>query len=70
VREQLAAAKIATAIHYPVPIHQQPAYASLHTSTLPQTVAAASEILSLPMHPLLTTQQVAQVAAALHAALD
>jgi dTDP-4-amino-4,6-dideoxygalactose transaminase len=69
VRGQLNSAGIATAIHYPVPIHQQPAY-STHTHTsLPHTERAASEILSLPMHPLLTAQQVEQVAAALHTAL-
>jgi dTDP-4-amino-4,6-dideoxygalactose transaminase len=69
VRSQLAGAGITTAIHYPVPIHKQPAYNSYAGLALPHTEQAAGEILSLPMHPLLTAQQVQQVTAALHAAL-
>lgn len=69
VRSHLASAGIATAIHYPVPIHKQPAYSAHAYLSLPHTEQAANEILSLPMHPLLTTQQVEQVAAALHTAL-
>ena len=69
VRSQLAQAGIATAIHYPVPIHQQPAYHTYADLSLPNTEQAAGEILSLPMHPLLTAAQVEQVSIALAAAL-
>jgi dTDP-4-amino-4,6-dideoxygalactose transaminase len=69
VRSQLANVGIASAIHYPVPVHKQPAYHTHARVALPNTEQAADEILSLPMHPLLTAQQVEQVAAALHAAL-
>ena len=69
VRSQLAEAGIAAAIHYPVPIHQQPAYSTYADLSLPHTEQAAGEILSLPMHPLLTIAQVEQVASALAAAL-
>jgi dTDP-4-amino-4,6-dideoxygalactose transaminase len=69
VRKTLSDAGVATAIHYPVPIHQQPAYHSDTHLSLPHTEQAAAEILSLPMHPLLTAQQVEQVAAALRTAL-
>lgn len=69
IRSQLAAAGIASAIHYPVPIHKQPAYGDYAHLSLPHTEQAAGEILSLPMHPLLTAQQVEQVAVALHTAL-
>lgn len=69
VRSHLAAAGIGSAIHYPVPIHQQPAYSSHAGLSLPHTEQAASEILSLPMHPLMNAQQVEQVAEALHGAL-
>lgn len=69
VRSHLTNAGIATAIHYPLPIHMQPAYKGHAYPPLPHTEQAASEILSLPMHPLLTAQQVEQVAAALHTAL-
>jgi dTDP-4-amino-4,6-dideoxygalactose transaminase len=69
VRAKLNSAGIASTIHYPVPIHKQPAYSAYASLSLSQTEQAAAEILSLPMHPLLTTQQVEQVAAALHTAL-
>ena len=54
---------IATAIHYPTPIHLQPAYAHAGSGpgSLPNTEAAVSEILSLPMHPGLTDAEVIQV---------
>jgi dTDP-4-amino-4,6-dideoxygalactose transaminase len=69
IRSQLASAGITSAIHYPVPIHKQPAYGEYAHLSLPHTEQAAGEILSLPMHPLLTPQQVEQVAVALHTAL-
>jgi dTDP-4-amino-4,6-dideoxygalactose transaminase len=69
VRTHLTNAGIATAIHYPVPIHLQPAYNTHAYPPLPHTEKAAGEILSLPMNPLLTAQQVEQVATALYAAL-
>jgi dTDP-4-amino-4,6-dideoxygalactose transaminase len=71
-RRQLQAAGIGTGIHYPVPIHRQPAYAHLPgaAQALPHTEQLAGEIVSLPMHPLLTPAQVEQVAAAAHVALQ
>ena len=57
---------IQTGIHYPIPIHKQPAYAELAASgsRLPVTTKIADEILSLPMFPELTEAQVARVCAA------
>jgi dTDP-3-amino-3,4,6-trideoxy-alpha-D-glucose transaminase len=71
VRERLAAADVGTGIHYPVPIHLQPAYENLPGApySLPHTEAAANEILSLPMYPSLDRSQVETVAAALHEAV-
>ena len=48
-----------TLVHYPVPVHQQPAYAGHFKlySPLYETEAAAREILSLPLFPELTEQQ-------------
>jgi len=59
----LAARGIGTAIHYPVPIHLQEAYASLglKRGSFPVSEAAAEEIVSLPMFPELTEQQVEAV---------
>jgi len=59
---------IGTAIHYPVPVHLQPAYQSrlfMPKLGLPQTENAAREILSLPMHPQLADEEVRQVAEAM-----
>jgi dTDP-4-amino-4,6-dideoxygalactose transaminase len=64
----LKSAGIGTGIHYPVPVHLQPAYAgriALGPSGCRQTEAAASEILSLPLYPELTDEQVEAVCAAL-----
>lgn len=54
---------IGSAIHYPVPLHLQKAYRSLNYSAgdFPVTESAASEILSLPMFPQLTSEQVEKV---------
>lgn len=55
---------IATGIHYPIPCHQQAGFASFRNGTLPVAEQAAQEILSLPMFPHLTAEQVAAVCAA------
>ena len=71
LRSRLAEQGIATGIHYPVPVHLQPAYADrFATTSLPVTEQVADEILSLPLHPRLTDDDVARVAAGLTAALE
>jgi dTDP-4-amino-4,6-dideoxygalactose transaminase len=62
--EHLKVAGIGTGIHYPIPLHQQKAYASLGYAkgTFPVCEAAAAEIVSLPMFPQLTAEQQARVA--------
>lgn len=58
-RDKIAAALntkgIPTAVHYPVPLHQQPAFASLGypETGYPHAEEAARQVLSLPMHPYL-----------------
>jgi dTDP-4-amino-4,6-dideoxygalactose transaminase len=52
---------IGTLIHYPVPVHLQPAYAGrllIDPNGLPETEAAAATVLSLPMHAHLTDDEV------------
>jgi dTDP-4-amino-4,6-dideoxygalactose transaminase len=58
---------IQTGIHYPVPIHLQPAYADLGLSrgAFPRTERSAERVLSLPMFPELTEEQIDLVADAL-----
>jgi dTDP-4-amino-4,6-dideoxygalactose transaminase len=58
---------IQTAIHYPVPAHLQPAYAELvHAPlALPQSEKAAVEVLSLPLYPEMTDDQIQWVTQAL-----
>ena len=56
----LTAAGIQTAIHYPTPIHLQPAYREFADGpgSLPNTEAAVAEILSLPFHPNIRRDEV------------
>jgi len=52
---------VGTLIHYPLPIHLQPAYKGrvvIHGAQLKETEQVCREILSLPMHPYLTHDQV------------
>ncbi|MBP6786637.1 MAG: DegT/DnrJ/EryC1/StrS family aminotransferase [Candidatus Promineofilum sp.] len=67
--EHLRARGIGTGVHYPVPVHRQPAYAHLGygPGSLPATEAAAAEVLSLPMYPDLPEAAVDTVAAAVRA---
>ena len=70
VRQGLADRGVMTGVHYPVPVHRQPAYAGrlpLGPDGLPRTERFAGSILSLPMHPYLTDEQVARVIEAVHA---
>ena len=65
--EHLRARGIGTGVHYPVPVHRQPAYAHLGygPGSLPATEAAAAGVLSLPMYPDLTETASDAVAAAI-----
>lgn len=67
VRKNLAGAGIATGIHYPIPLHLQPAYASRSNSQRKFPVAErdSAEVLSLPLYPELTDEQIHHVVHAL-----
>jgi dTDP-4-amino-4,6-dideoxygalactose transaminase len=60
LRAALQARGVGTGLHYPLPLHQQKAYRHLSYSlgALPVTEKAAGEILSLPIHPEMTREQV------------
>ena len=59
VRRQLQEAGVQTGIHYPVPLHLQPAYAHLgyQRGDFPIAEKMAGCILSLPMFPEITAKQ-------------
>lgn len=68
MREDLQAAGVATNIHYPRPVHLQPAYAGLGggAGSLPVSEALARETLSLPLFPEQDAGQVAAVIGAVN----
>lgn len=71
-RAFLAERQIATGIHYPTPIHLQPAYTHLEflAGSFPEAEKAASEILSLPIFPGMTGREVDCVCEALRSLAD
>jgi dTDP-4-amino-4,6-dideoxygalactose transaminase len=70
VQKALKSRQIDTGIHYPVPAHLQEACAPLgyKSGQFPATEAAAARVLSLPMYPELTDQQIEYVADAVRSA--
>lgn len=60
LQAQLTAAGVQTGIHYPIPCHLQPAFRSLGygPGCFPEAEALSQEILSLPMYPGMTLEQV------------
>lgn len=71
LREALDRAGVATGIHYPVPIHRQPAWTDRADAKvdLPVTEALAGEILTLPMFPELSDGQIEYVCQSLARAM-
>lgn len=65
----LATSHIATGVHYPLPLHLQEAYhyLGLPEGSFPVAERAAREVLSLPMYPELSVEQVDRIAAAVRA---
>jgi dTDP-4-amino-4,6-dideoxygalactose transaminase len=72
LRQRLHEAGIATGLHYPVPLHLQPAYGDrgYQPGSLPNSEAWAADVLSLPMYAELTAEQIAEVTASVAAALE
>lgn len=71
VRQRLQDADVPSAVHYPVPLHLQPVFAAagMGPGSFPVAEAAAGRVLSLPMHPFLTSETQDVIVAALAAAL-
>jgi dTDP-4-amino-4,6-dideoxygalactose transaminase len=66
LRAFLSGRGIQTRVHYPVPVHLQPAYANLlyREGDFPETERASREIISLPFYPEMTEEMVAAVSQA------
>jgi dTDP-4-amino-4,6-dideoxygalactose transaminase len=72
VQQELLSLGVQTGVHYPIPIHLQPAYANLGygPGDFPEAERAAAEVLALPIHSELTEAQVREVAAAVKQTLS
>ena len=70
VRGAMAETGVSTGIHYPIPVHLQPAFGGLgyRLGDFPISERLADETLSLPIFPEMTSEQVNQVCNALRAA--
>jgi len=68
LRAALEAAGIGTAIHYPVPIHRQPLFLELGYGgqRFPVAEQAADEVLSLPVHPALSDDDLDRIVEAVN----
>ena len=66
-QEKLRSAGIATGVHYPIPLHLQPAYRDLgyRAGDFPNAEKAAAEVMSLPIYPELADADIDRIAGAL-----
>lgn len=62
LQEYLRQNGVTTLVHYPIPIHKQRSFSEFRRVSLPKTERLAKEILSLPIHPYMTDNQVDTVA--------
>ena len=69
VQRHLAEMGVQAQVHYPIPCHQQEPYRRFASHPLPAAERCAEEVLSLPMFPHMTDDQVTRVCDAVHAAL-
>lgn len=60
IQEAFKQAGVATGVHYPIPLHLQPAYREFgyNVGDFPHTETAAKEVLSLPVYPELHITQI------------
>jgi dTDP-4-amino-4,6-dideoxygalactose transaminase len=71
LQQKLGEQGIQTGIHYPIPVHLQPAYADLgyKLGDFPHSEAASREVLSLPMYPELASSAIDEIAATVLASI-
>jgi perosamine synthetase len=66
LQEHLQRSDIGCAVHYPIPIHRQPLYTSLgYADKLPVAEEASNEVISIPVHPALTRDDLNSIIEAL-----
>ena len=72
LQEVLKANGVPTAVHYPVPLHLQPAFfiPGTNIGSFPQSEAAAQRVLSLPIHPYLSDSDQTKVIEAVREAVS
>jgi len=72
VLKELNARGMGAGVHYPVPLHRQPAYQHLNIpeGALPITERTAASVLSVPMYPEMSSEQLAAVAQTLLETID
>lgn len=63
VQKRLRELGIGTAVHYPIPVHQQPLYRDLGFGevSLPNSELAAKQVMSLPVHPGLSDSDIKRI---------
>jgi dTDP-4-amino-4,6-dideoxygalactose transaminase len=66
VRQRLEESGIGTGVYYPVPVHLQPAYSNHGNPPCPRAEAASAEMISIPVHPAVSDDDRATIAAALN----
>lgn len=64
--QKLTGLGIGTGVNYPLPIHKQPVYVKMgYTDHLPVAEKASEQVLSLPVHPAVTDEDLAKISQAL-----
>ena len=66
LQQHLADSGIQTQIHYPLPPHKQQCYSQWNSLSFPVTEKLSAEELSLPLHPLLTDEEVTEIISAVN----
>jgi dTDP-4-amino-4,6-dideoxygalactose transaminase len=70
IQQALTAQQIASAVYYPVPLHQQKVFASIATgASFPVTESVAERCLSLPIYPELSNEAIDEVCGIIRQAL-
>lgn len=66
LKKHLAANGIETMVHYPIPPHKQRAYKELGRISYPVTEQIHGEVLSLPISPVMTDEEIRKVVGAIN----